>query len=455
LTPPRRLYVRARRAVLPEGERPVTLVIEEGVIVRIDALDAHYTAHDPGHAIDAGDFVVLPGLVDPHVHANEPGRTEWEGLETATRAAAAGGITTIVDMPLNSLPPTTSLEALRLKQEAARGKVTVDVAFWGGAVPDNADDLAPLAAAGVSGFKAFTIDSGVPEFPPLSREQLAEALATCASIGATLIVHAEAAGPIELAQALAPVGRSYESWLASRPQAAEVEAIEMLVELMKKTPGARVHVVHLSAADALPVVAQAQADGLALSAETCPHYLALAAEDIEDGATLCKCAPPIRGADNRERLWQGLIDGTISLIASDHSPSPPSGKALESGDFAQAWGGISSLGLGLPLVWTEASRRGLALTDVARWMALEPAKLAGLRKGALAVGMDADFCVFDDVAEWTIEPSLLETRHKITPYAGRTVKGRVKSTWLAGTRVFEDGKFEGAPRGRLLERGSK
>ena len=452
MTPPRRLYVRARRAVLPEGERPACLVIEEGVIVRIDPVDAHYAAFDPGHAIDAGDLVVLPGLVDPHVHANEPGRTEWEGLETATRAAASGGITTIVDMPLNSLPPTTTLEALRLKQEAARGKVQVDVAFWGGAVPDNADDLAPLAAAGVCGFKAFTIDSGVPEFPPLDRSQLARTLEACAELGATLIVHAEAEGPI--AAAPAQVGRSYESWLASRPQAAEVEAIEMLVELMKGAPGARVHVVHLSAADALETVARARADGLVLSAETCPHYLALAADDIEDGATLCKCAPPIRDAGNRERLWQGLIDGTISLVASDHSPSPPEGKAIETGDFAQAWGGISSLGLGLPVVWTEASRRGLALADLARWMAAEPAKLAGLaaHKGALAVGMDADFCLFDDAAEWTIEPSVLETRHKITPYAGRTVKGRVRSTWLGGVRVYEDGRFEGAPRGRLLMR---
>jgi allantoinase len=454
LTPPRRLYVRARRAVLPEGERPATLVIEEGVITRIDPIDAHYPAFDPGHAIDAGEAVVLPGLVDPHVHANEPGRTEWEGLETATRAAAAGGITTIVDMPLNSLPPTTTLEALRLKQDAASRKETIDIAFWGGAVPDNADDLAPLHAAGVCGFKAFTIDSGVPEFPPLARDQLARALATCAELGATLIVHAEAAGPIAEATAHAPVGRSYASWLASRPQAAEVEAIEMLVELMPK--GARVHVVHLSAADALPVLERAQADGLALSAETCPHYLTLAAEDIPDGATLCKCAPPIRDAGNRERLWQGLIDGTISLIASDHSPSPPAGKAIESGDFAEAWGGISSLGLGLPLVWTEASRRGLALTDVARWMSTAPARLAGLPgKGALAVGMDGDFCVFDAAAEWTIAPADLQTRHKITPYAGRTVRGRVRSTWLGGVRVYGDGKFDGAPRGRLLERGRR
>ena len=444
--------MRARRAVLPEGERAVTLVIEEGVITRIDPLEAHYTAFDPGHAIDAGGLVVLPGLIDPHVHANEPGRTDWEGLETATRAAAAGGITTLVDMPLNSLPPTTTLDALRLKQDAARGKVAIDVAFWGGAIPGNEDDLAPLAAAGVCGFKAFTIDSGVPEFPPLDREQLGQALSICAALGATLIVHAEAAGPISAAPA--HLGRSYASWLASRPQAAEVEALEMIVDLRKRTPGARVHIVHLSAADALPVLAQARADGLDLSAETCPHYLALAAEDIEDGATLCKCAPPIREAGNRERLWAGLIEGTIDLIASDHSPSPPSGKELESGDFGRAWGGISSLGLGLPLVWTEASRRGLALTDVARWMAFAPARLAGLgaRKGALAVGMDGDFCLFDDVTEWTIAAEALHVRHKITPYAGRTVRGRVQSTWLGGTRIYQDGKFEGAPRGRLLER---
>jgi allantoinase len=292
----------------------------------------------------------------------------------------------------------------------------------------------------------------VPEFPPLGLADLERALLRCASLGATLIVHAESAGPI----AVAPpgVGRSYASWLASRPQAAEVEAISLLVELLRAAPGAHVHIVHLSAADALPVLREAQADGLSITAETCPHYLSLSAEDIVDGATLCKCAPPIREAENRERLWGGLSDGTIALIASDHSPSPPSGKAMDSGDFGKAWGGISSLGLGLPLVWTEASRRGFGLSDVTRWMSSAPAQLAGLSgtKGALAVGMDGDFCVFDDASEWTISADELHVRHKITPYAGRTVRGRVRSTWLGGTRIYQDGKFEGAPRGRLLER---
>jgi allantoinase len=460
LSPPRRLYVRARRTVFPDGERPACLVIEDGKITRIDSYEAHFPAFDPAHAVDARDLVVLPGLVDPHVHANEPGRTDWEGLKTATRAAAAGGITTLVDMPLNSLPPTTSVDALDAKRAAAQGKVAIDVAFWGGVVPGNAKELAALASAGVCGFKAFMIDSGVPEFPPLDTDALAHAISICTDLGATLIVHAEAAGPIDRA-AHGAIGRSYAGWLASRPQAAEVEAITTLVRLMRaegakgRTP--RIHVVHLSAADALPVVAEAQASGLALSAETCPHYLALAAEEIADGATLCKCAPPIREAENRERLWQGLAAGTIALVASDHSPSPPSGKALDSGDFGQAWGGVSSLGLGASVVWTEASKRGHTLVDLARWMSEEPAKLVGLgdRKGALEPGMDADFCLFDDRAEWTVDPSALWTRHKITPYAGRTLRGRVRSTWLSGTRIYEDARFKGEPRGRLLSRATK
>jgi len=451
LSVPRRLIVRARRVVFGDVERAACLVIEDGKIASIEAYEAHFPSFDPAHAIDARDLVVLPGLVDSHVHANEPGRTEWEGLETATRAAAAGGVTTLVDMPLNSLPPTTTPDALALKRAAAEGKVAIDVGFWGGAVPGNAPLFEALHGLGVCGFKAFMIDSGVPEFPPLDGAGLALALTTCARLGATLILHAELAGPMPASA----VGRSYASWLASRPQAAEVEAIELVVNLMRGTK-ARVHIVHLSAADAVPVVARAQAEGLALSAETCPHYLALASEDIADGATLCKCAPPIREAENRERLWAALAAGTITLVASDHSPSPPAGKALESGDFGQAWGGVSSLGLALPVMWTEASKRGHTLGDVARWMSSVPARLVGLEraKGGLAVGMDADFCLFDDAVEWTVEPAHLWTRHKITPYAGRKLKGRVRSTWLRGVRIYEDRKFEGAPRGQLLARGA-
>jgi allantoinase len=341
-----------------------------------------------------------------------------------------------------------------LKRAAAMGKVAIDVAFWGGAIAGS--EFAPLGHAGVVGFKAFMIDSGVPEFPPLDEPGLLHALNECAALGMPLIVHAEAEGPIARAAA-GEVGTRYADWLASRPQSAEVEAITTLVRLMRSVAGSRVHVVHLSAADALPVVAAAQAEGLALSAETCPHYLTLVSEDIADGATLCKCAPPIREAANRERLWAGLAAGTISLIASDHSPSPPAGKALDTGDFGKAWGGVSSLGLGLPVVWSEASRRGHTLVDVARWMASAPAQLAGLEasKGALVPGKDADFCLFDDADEWTVDPRALWTRHKITPYAGRRVKGRVRSTWLAGTRIYQDGQFEGAPRGQLRARGTK
>jgi allantoinase len=451
-----RLAVRAARAVLPGGMGPATLFVENGVFAAVGALDAPLPAGT--ETLDPGDLVVLPGLIDPHVHANEPGRTHWEGFATATRAAAAGGVTTIVDMPLNSLPPTTNREALALKRDAARRQAWCDVAFWGGAVPGHASDLGGLDEAGVCGVKAFLADSGVPEFPPLGPDELARALEECARRGMTLIAHAESPAALAAAPTAAAGDRRYAAWLASRPAAAEVEAIALLVgearRLAAKGLAARIHIVHLSAAEALPVVAAAKATGLRVTAETCPHYLALAAEEIADGATLCKCAPPIRGSANRERLWQGLADGTIDLVASDHSPSPPEGKALDDGDFTRAWGGISSLGLGLAVTWTEARRRGFALDHVARWMAAAPAALARLdrSKGALTPGRDADFVLFDPEAEWTVTAEALWTRHPITPYAGRNLRGRVRATYLRGVRVWGVDGFEEAPRGRLLER---
>jgi len=445
----------ARRAVLPEGERPAVLMIEDGWIATVMPY-----REGVRYDVDAGELVLLPGLVDTHVHANEPGRTDWEGLASATRAAAAGGVTTIVDMPLNSVPPTTTLAALRQKKAVARGEIAVDVAFWGGAVPGNLDAFEPLFREGVCGFKAFTCDSGVPEFPGLDSAGIRAALTRIAEFRSTLLVHAE--DPGVLAGAAAGTGartdadaRHYATWLSSRPQEAEVASITALVGHMRAvrerglTP--RVHVVHLSAADALPVLRAAQSEGLEISAETCPHYLTLCAEEIADGATLCKCAPPVREAANRERLWAGLEEGTIALVASDHSPSPPAGKELERGDFERAWGGISSLGLGLSLVWTAARERGHGLARVAQWMAKEPARLASLGgiKGEIEAGRHADLCLFDPDAEWTVDPARLLTRHKVTPYAGRTLRGRVVGTWLSGERIVGDGAAS-EPRGHTL-----
>jgi allantoinase len=398
---------------------------------------------------DVGDLVVLPGLVDSHVHVNEPGRTHWEGFATATRAAAAGGVTTIIDMPLNSIPPTTSIAALAVKRAAASGQVAVDVGFYGGIVSASAralEDLAELHDAGVFGFKAFLAPSGVDEFPHVPLDVLATALGQAARLGALTVVHAES--PAVLAAAPAPAGRAYASWLASRPPAAETEAVAALAGLAAAT-GARVHVLHLAAADALDDVVAARDAGVRLTAETCPHYLTLLAEDVPAGATLFKCAPPIRTAPNADRLWQALADGLFAGVVTDHSPSDPAGKALATGDFAQAWGGIASLQLGLPVVWTAARARGHGLADVAAWMCAGPADLVGLpAKGRIVSGADADLVVFDPDASFVVEPARLAHRHPLTPYAGKTLDGVVHATYLRGRRADAGGP----PRGRLLAR---
>jgi allantoinase len=427
------MVLRSRRVVTPEGERPAAIRVRDG---RIAAVEPYETAGE-----DLGELALLPGLVDTHVHVNEPGRTEWEGFATATRAAAAGGITTIIDMPLNSLPPTVSVAALAAKRAAAAGQCHVDVGFWGGAVPGNAAELPALHDAGVFGFKAFLVDSGVPEFPPLDRAGLDTALA---AVAARFAIHAE--DPAELAAA--PPSRRYADFLASRPATAETSAIGVVLEAARARASS-VHILHLSAADALPALAEAKSLGARVSAETCPHYLALAAEDVPDGATEYKCCPPIRGRDNREALWAGLAAGIIDCVVSDHSPCPPALKRPETGDFAAAWGGIASLQLGLPVMWTEARRRGHRLADVARWLAQRPAELAGLRrKGRIAVGCDADLVAFDPQAAFVVDPGRLHHRHRVTPYAGRTLTGRVRATWLRGARVGG-----GSPAGRLLTRG--
>ncbi len=436
------LAVRARRAVTPDGVRPVTVGVREGRIAALagygEMLDAVTVTELPGHE------VLLPGLVDTHVHVNEPGRTEWEGFATATQAAAAGGVTTLIDMPLNSVPPTTTAAALRAKQVAAAPAAWVDVGFWGGAVPGNLAGLAGLHEAGVFGFKAFLIDSGVPEFGCLDAGHLDAVLAETARLGALLIVHAE--DPRVVAAAPVPAGRSYAGFLASRPPEAEESAIAHLLRAAARH-GARVHILHLASAGALPLIAAARADGAAVSAETCPHYLTFSADEVPDGATEFKCCPPIRDSAHRDGLWAGLASGLIDVVVSDHSPCPPELKQRESGDFGAAWGGISSLQLGLPAVWTQARRRGHGLADVVRWMAAWPAALAGLpHKGALAPGRDADLVAFDDEASFTVEEARLRHRHPVTPYAGRTLTGVVRRTWLRGREAGE------TPAGRLLRR---
>ena len=443
------LVVHAPRVHGARGARgAVTVTVRDGRVASVGPLDRAVTGTEVVEL--AADEVLLPGLVDTHVHVNEPGRTEWEGFASATRAAAAGGVTTVVDMPLNSLPPTLDPAALAVKRSAAAGQCHVDVGFWGGAVPANLGRLGPLLDAGVMGLKCFLPDSGVPEFPALGDDGLLRAAEEVAAAGGLLLVHAE--DPGALAAAPAPAGRSYAGFLASRPAAAEELAVARVVDAARRT-GARVHVVHLSSASALPTIAAAKADGVRLTVETCPHYLVLRAEDVPDGATAFKCCPPVRGEANRAALWDALADGTVDLVVSDHSPCTADLKALGTGDFGTAWGGISSLQLGLPLVWTEARRRGHDLDDVVRWMAAGPAALAGLAaKGVLQVGAAADLVAFAPDDELVVDPSRLHHRNQVSPYAGARLTGVVRRTWLAGRRVDPDGDGA-APRGRLLARG--
>ncbi len=400
-----------------------------------------------GPVQELGDLCLLPGLVDTHVHINEPGRTEWEGFTTATKAAALGGITTVVDMPLNCIPVTTTAQALAVKLEAARPLLYVDAGFWGGVVPGNAPELGPLAAAGMLGAKAFTCHSGIDDFPASDRQTLREAMAALKAAGVPLLVHAELESPV--ADDGAPP-TDYHHFLASRPRRWEDDAVAMVIELVRET-GCAAHIVHLSSASSLEQLAAARAEGLPITAETCPHYLCLVAEEVPDGATAYKCCPPIREASNREALWQGLLDGHIDAVVSDHSPCTPHLKLPERGDFMDAWGGIASLQLGLRTVWHEAHRRGLPLAQVVEWMTTRTARIAGLpEKGRIAVGAAADLVAFDPDVVDVVDPRELAHRHKVTPYAGKEVRGRVVHTWLRGEAVVSDGHIVGAPRGRAL-----
>jgi allantoinase len=427
------LVVVADRAVVQGDERAIEVGVRDGRIEEIVPLGAGLAGV---RTICLGaDEVLLPGFVDSHVHSGDPGNVEWEGFANLTRAAAAAGVTTIVDMPIDSIPPTTSVAGVEAKRAALlASRPAVDVAFWGGLVPWNVDDLAGLVAAGVRGIKAFLADTGDPEFPGVGIDRVEAALAVLAPLDVPLLVHCEDA---RAASALPPpAGRRYGDYLASRPRGIENLAVAGLIEAARQT-GGWAHVVHVSSADVLPMVASARADGVRLTTETCPHYLALAAEDVPDGDTRFKCSPPIREGANRERLWAGLADGTLDQIVSDHSPSTPAMKIPPNGSFAEAWAGISSLQLAPAVTWTAAAERGFRVTDLVRWTAEAPARLAGLHaKGAIAIGRDADLVVFAPDETFVVDPDQLEHRHPVTPYGGRTLRGRVRRTILRGDDAY-------------------
>ncbi len=441
--------LRSERVITPSGEQAATIVVRGERIAAV--LDYN---SNPQCEIITSDQVIMPALVDTHVHINEPGRTDWEGFDTATHAAAAGGIATLVDMPLNCIPVTTSAAALQAKLNSVSHKLWVDCGYWGGATADNLSELPDLLRAGVLGVKSFTIHSGIDEFQAVDEAQLQAAMAELASVGLPHLVHAE----LDLGSSEAAIGRSYPKFLASRPKVWENEAIAMVIRVMRRLHDQglqpKAHIVHLSSSDALAMIREARAEGLALTAETCPHYLTLSAEHIPDGSTLYKCCPPIREEENRNVLWQGLIQGDIDFIVSDHSPCTPQLKAIDSGDIGDAWGGISALQFGLSLIWTEGQNRGLSLFDITRLMCQNPAQFAGVGqfKGKLAVGYDADFCFFDPLASYTVTPQIIKHKHKISPYVGKTLTGTVSQTWLRGKPIFTDDTYFGIARGKSLLR---
>jgi len=442
----------SQRVITPGGIRAAAILVEGE---RIRAVAPAGEVPDTARIHDFGNAAILPGLVDSHAHMNEPGRSEWEGFETGTRAAAAGGYTLLVDMPLNCLPATTTVAALAAKREAAREKCRIDWAAWGGVVADNQEHIEAMASAGVLGFKCFLIHPGIDGFTMVGEPELRAALPHIARTGLPLLVHAELSAPVQAATAALGDAdwKSYATYLQSRPDEAELAAIRWLISLCRQYRF-RLHIVHLSTCEGLALLRAARADGLPLSVETCPHYLHFSSETIPDGATLCKCAPPIRSRKNREKLWDGLREGVLDLVATDHSPCPPAMKKLGDGNFGTAWGGVASLPVALPVMWTEANARGFALPDIARWMAEGPARLAGCdaRKGRIAAGYDADFAVFEAETEFVVTQERLHQRHPISPYLGEKLRGVVKATYVRGKVVFADGKFPGEPSGKEYRR---
>lgn len=437
------------RVISPTGVIEATLILADGKIQ--DVLPGRVEREAiPFESV--GDKVIMPGVIDAHVHINEPGRTAWEGFETATKAAAAGGITTMIEMPLNASPVTTTVDAFKLKLEAAKGKLHVNVGFYGGVIPRNIDDLDELLKSGVFGIKAFLTHSGIDEFPNVTEADLRKALPILKKHDATLLVHCELEGANTQPVTLQPVTdpRSYAAYLASRPSTWETDAIALMIRLSEEFD-VHVHIVHVSAAEALPLIRDAKKRGLRITAETCPHYLVFCAEEIPDGATEFKCAPPIRERANNELLWEGLKDGTLDFVATDHSPAPPDIKEQQSGDFMKAWGGIAGLQFLLPAFWTGAKERGFSLEDVARLLCEHPVDFLGLKqKGRIAPGCDADLVIWDPEASFVVKEEDVQYRHKLTPYVGHTVYGKVERTVVGGARLFELGLLASLGQGVLL-----
>ena len=439
--------------VIVAGEmKPATIEVKNELITAIHSYEQALNCE----VKDFGEYVIMPGLVDSHVHINEPGRTEWEGFNTATQAAAAGGITALVDMPLNCIPVTTTKAAFQEKLDSVDDKLWVDCGFWGGVIPQNIDDLDDLLNAGVLGVKSFLIDSGIEEFPPVEAKDIRAAMPILARHDVPYLIHAELdCGGFHDVE----ITNEYNSFLESRPKSWENDAISLMVDMARESKGkgdnCKVHIVHLSSDEALDTIAEAKSEGLRFTAETCPHYLTIASENIPDGKTLFKCCPPIRENKNREHLWQAITDGRLDFIVSDHSPCTPELKHIDAGDIEKAWGGISALQFGISLIWTEAKERGFTLIDIARLMSSETAKFAGLDtvKGSIKVGNHADFLVFDPHAEFTITNEMIKHRHNITPYAGRKVIGQVEHTFVRGHHVYQQDQFINAPKGRPLLKG--
>ncbi|HEX7846502.1 MAG TPA: allantoinase AllB [Chitinophagaceae bacterium] len=441
------IAVKSERIVTPEGIRSGFVVITDAVIV--DIVNSVNGFNNEIPVIDVGSKVVMPGIIDPHVHINEPGRTEWEGFDTATRAALASGISSLVDMPLNSSPVTTTVKAFEEKLNAAKDKLHTNCGFWGGIVPGNEKEIEPLIEKGVLGFKAFLTHSGIDEFPNVTEADLRKVMPVIAKHGLPLLVHCELMGNVKSETSNTT---SYSGYLASRPKKWEDDAIALMIRLCEEFH-CRVHIVHLSSADSLPQIIAAKKKGLPLTVETAQHYLYFNAENIKDGQTLLKCAPPVREKANNEKLWQALKEGIIDFVATDHSPAPPAMKELSSGDFMKAWGGISSIQFALPVLWTAAKKHNCSLEDIARCLCEKPALLPGLdKKGKIAIGCDADLTIWDPEMKFTVTEEMILHKHKTTPYTGEELYGVVAQTWLTGEMVYDEGKFLHLNRGSILRK---